>query len=68
MCIESARRLLKLRRIHGITQRFCGFLIGLGGGRGCREGAGCMAGAGPGLRCVPFCLQIRIKIKIFNSV
>ena len=30
-----------------MTQRFCGFLLFLGGGEGCGKGAGCMAGAGP---------------------
>ena len=32
-----------------MTKGFCGFLL-LGGGWGCGEGAGCMAGAGPGFR------------------
>ena len=48
-----------------MTKGFCGFLILLGGG--CGERAGCRAGAGPGFRCVLFCLQIMMKIKILNS-
>ena len=36
-----------------MTQGFCGFLLGLGG-RGFVEGTSCMAGTGPGFRCVIF--------------
>ena len=32
-----------------MTHGFCGFLL-LGDGEGCGEGAGCMAGGGPGFR------------------
>ena len=51
-----------------MTQEFCGFLLRLGGGGDCGESAGYMAGAGPGFRCVLFCLQIRIKITIINPI
>ena len=51
-----------------MTQGFCGFLLCLDGSGRCGEGAGCMAGAGSGFRCVLSCLQIRMKIKIFNSI
>ena len=51
-----------------MTQGFGGFLLLLGGGFGCGEGAGCRAGGGPGFRCVLFCLQIIMKIKILNSI
>ena len=30
-----------------MTQGFCDVLLIVGGGRGCGEAAGCMAGAGP---------------------
>ena len=36
--------------IQGMTQGFCGFFLLLGGVGACGEGAGCMAGAGPGFR------------------
>ena len=49
-----------------MTQGFSSFLLLLDGG--CGEGAGCRAGAGPGFRCVLFCLQIIMKIKILNSI
>ena len=39
----------------------------LGGGGGCGEGAGRLKGAGLGFRS-HFCLQIRMKIKISNSL
>ena len=35
-----------------MTQGFIGFLLRLFGTWGCGEGAGCMAGAGPGFRYV----------------
>ena len=50
-----------------MIQGFGGFLLLLGD-RGCGEGAGYMAGAGPGFRLVIFCLQIIIKIIILNSI
>ena len=49
-------------------QRYSGFLLLLGGGGGCGEGADCLADAGPGFKFFPFCLLITIKIKIFNSM
>ena len=48
-----------------MTQEYYGFLLVLGGIGGCGEGAGCMAGNGPGFRCVIYYLQIR---KTFNSI
>ena len=50
-----------------MTQGFGGFILLLGScwGYGC--GAGYMAGASLGYRCVLFCLQIMMKIKILNS-
>ena len=50
-----------------MSQGFGGFLL-LGGGCGSGEGVGCRAGAGPGFRCVLFCLQIIMKIKVLNSI
>ena len=35
-----------------MTQSFCSFLLRLGGDGGCGVCAGCMAGGGPGFRCV----------------
>ena len=37
-----------------MTQGFRGFLLLLGGGGGCGEGAGCRAGGGPGFKICPF--------------
>ena len=37
-----------------MTQGLGGFLLQLGGGVGCGEAAGCMAGAGSGFRFVFF--------------
>ena len=51
-----------------MTQGFCGFLLFLGGGGSCGEGAGCTASTGPGFRSVLLCLQIRKKVKTFNSI
>ena len=53
--------------IHGMTQGFCGFCHDLGSVEGCGEVAGCIASARLGFRYV-FFLQIRIKIKIKNSI
>ena len=50
-----------------MIQGFGGFLLLLGD-RDRGEGAGYMAGAGPGFTLVIFCLQIIIKIIIFNSI
>ena len=47
---------------------FCGFLLPLVGDKGCGKRTGCMACASPGFRLVLFCVQIRIKIKIFISI
>ena len=47
-----------------MTQGFGGFLLFLGAGWGCCCGVGCMAGCGPGFRCVLLSLQIMMKIKI----
>ena len=51
-----------------MTKVCCGSLLHLGGDEGCGEGASCLARVGPGFRCVLFCLQIRIEIKIFHSI
>ena len=51
-----------------MTKGFGGFLLLLGGGCGCSEGAGCRAGAGPWFRFFIFCLQIMMKSKILNSL
>ena len=51
-----------------MSQKFGSFLLLLGGSSGCDEGAGCTVGAGPGFRCVLFCMQIIMKIKILNSI
>ena len=50
-----------------MTQGFCSFLhLGVGGG--CDKIASCFTGPGPRFKCVLLCLQIRMKIKIFNSI
>ena len=49
-----------------MTQGFGGFHFLLDGG--CGSGAGCRVGAGPGFRCVLFCLKIMMKIKRLNSI
>ena len=49
-----------------MTQEFGDFLLLLGGGCGCGQFTSCRAGADPGFRCVLFCLQIIMKIKILN--
>ena len=51
-----------------MTKGLGGFLLLLGAGLGCGCPAGCMAGACPGFRCILFCLQIMMKIKILNSI
>ena len=43
-----------------MSQGFCGFCFCLDCGC-CGEGAGCVEGPGPRVRCVLFCLQKRIK-------
>ena len=47
--------------IQSMTQGFDGFLL-LVGGCWCGCGAGCREGAGPGFKCVLFCMQIMMKI------
>ena len=47
-----------------MTQGFGGFLLLLGG----ECSTGCRAGAGPGFRCVLFCVQNMMKIKLMNSI
>ena len=54
--------------IQGMTKEFGGFLILLGADWDCGCGAGCRAGASPGFKCVLYCLQIMMKIKILNSI
>ena len=51
-----------------MNQEFGGFILLLGAGSDYDCGAGCRAGAGPGLGFVLFCLQIMMKIKILNSL
>ena len=51
-----------------MAQGFGGFFLLLGGGCGRCEGTGFRTGTGPGFRCVLFCLQIMMKIKILNSI
>ena len=45
-----------------MTQGLVGFLLFLGAGWGCGSGAS------PAFRCVLFCLQIMMKIKILRSI
>ena len=49
-----------------MAQGLCAFLLLLGGSKGCGEGSGSMASAGPGFRSVLFCLKIK-KSFLFNS-
>ena len=51
-----------------MTQGFGVSLFLLGAGLVCGCGDGYRARAGPGFRCVLFCLQIKMKIKILNSI
>ena len=48
-----------------MTQGFCDFLLGPGGGGCCGESAGRMVGAD--LRSF-FLLRLRVKMKLFNSI